>query len=172
MLVYFHIDEVARDAVVASALREELKKVGGKLIYGNRRTTRKLRYFNIFDVVILPGLDFYKLAYPDQNHLPNNIVILPAEAVGEATAQLRMNVKYFGTDIEACEPWHKTIAMFLLWGFNHIKPFQEYYPAYLDKCKVVGHPRLADACIAPNRTKSDPKIVIGFVFGSRSILCS
>ena len=113
MLVYFHIDELSRDAIVASALREELKKVGGKLIYGNRATTRRLRHFNIFDVVILPGIDYYMGAYPDPNHLPDNIVILPTEAVGEATPRLRINVKYFGTDHEACTPWHKTIAMYL-----------------------------------------------------------
>jgi hypothetical protein len=101
-------------------------------------------------------------AYPDPNHLPDNIVILPTEAVGEATPRLRINVKYFGTDHEACTPWHKTIAMYLLWGFTHLKSFQNYYPAYLDKCKVVGHPRLADACIAHARSKRNSKIVIGF----------
>ena len=162
MLVYYHIDELSRDAIVASALREELKKVGGKLIYGNRATTRRLRHFNIFDVVILPGIDYYMNAYPDPNHLPDNIVILPTEAVGEATPRLRINVKYFGNDHEACAPWHKTIAMYLLWGFTHLKSFQNYYPAYLDKCKVVGHPRLADACVAPARSKSNSKVVIGF----------
>ena len=165
MLVYFHIDELSRDAIVASALREELKKVGGKLIYGNRATTRRLRHFNIFDVVILPSMLHYMDAYPDPNHLPNNIVILPAEAVGLATGHLlrRFAVKYFGEDVEACAPWSKTIAMFLLWGFDHLRQFQKYFPACMDKCKVVGHPRLADPCIAPARPKSNSKMVIGFV---------
>jgi hypothetical protein len=163
LLVYYHIDELSRDTIVASALREELKKVGCKLIYGNRATTRRLRHFNIFDVVILPGIDYYMIAYPDPNHLPDNIVILPTEAMTGGRTLKRMNNKYFGNDHQACEQWSKTIAMYLLWGFDHLKSFQENYPAYLDKCKVVGHPRLADSCLAPVRSKSNSKVVIGFV---------
>jgi hypothetical protein len=53
--------------------------------------------------------------------------------------------------------------MYLLWGFDQLKSFEENYPAYLDKCKVVGHPRLADSCLAPVRSKSNSKAVIGFV---------
>ena len=130
MLVYFHIDEVSRDAVVASALREEVKKVGGKIIYGNRATTRRLRHFNIFDVVILPGINYYMNAYPDPNHLPDNIVILPTEAMTGGRTPMRINAMYFGNDHEACAPWHKTIPMHLLWGFNHLKSFQKHNPAY------------------------------------------
>ena len=36
MLVYFHIDEVARDSVVASELNKEINLNGGRVVYGNR----------------------------------------------------------------------------------------------------------------------------------------
>jgi hypothetical protein len=164
LLIYFHIDEVSRDTIVASALRDELKKIGGKLIYGNRMTLSFLRYFNIFDAVILPSILHYMAAFPDPDKLPDNIVILPSESVGQATGQLRrINAKYFGNNMETCTPWHQTVAQYLLWGFDHIRPFQEYYPSYLDKCKVVGHPRLADVCLGSARTKTSSKPVIGFV---------
>ena len=81
LLIYFHIDEISRDAIVASALRDELKRIGGKLIYGNRMTTAMLRYFNVFDAVILPSLGHYMSAFPNPRQLPDNIVILPSEAV-------------------------------------------------------------------------------------------
>ncbi len=32
MLVYFHIDEIARDAIVASALKKALRAEGGTLV--------------------------------------------------------------------------------------------------------------------------------------------
>lgn len=163
MLIYFHIDEMSRDAIVASALRDELKRIGGKLIYGNRMTTAMLRYFNVFDAVILPSLGHYMSAFPNPRQLPDNIVILPSEAVGQATGHLRrINGKYFGNEPEAATPWHQSVAQYLLWGFDHVRPFQEFYPAYIDKCKVVGHPRLADVCVAPVKPRTSSKPVIGF----------
>jgi hypothetical protein len=164
LLIYYHIDEVSRDTIVASALRNELKKVGGRLIFGNRMTMSLLRYFNVFDAVILPSLNHYMSAFPNSDHLPDNIVILPSEAVGLATSNLhRINAKYFGNDIEFSTPWHQSVTKYLLWGFDHLKAFQEFYPEYLKKCKVVGNPRLADACIAPVRNKTGSKRVVGFV---------
>ena len=60
MLVYFHIDEVARDSVVASALNRQIRAIGGQVIYGNRLSTvHLLRYCNCFDAIILPSLTLY-----------------------------------------------------------------------------------------------------------------
>ena len=171
MLVYFHIDELARDAVVASALKKELKRIGDRLVYGNRTTTHLiLRYFNVFDVIILPSLAHYIDAFPDSKHLPNNIVILQTEAIGQATGVLRrLNGKYFGDDSNQCEPWHKAVSLFLLWGYSHLNSFRQYYPFYFQKCKVVGHPRLSKSCNRPKKKVLVPtrepteKLVIGFV---------
>lgn len=165
MVVYFHIDELARDAVVASALKKELKKVGGRLIYGNRlMTDYVLRYFDIFDAIILPSLLHYMGAFRDPKCLPRNVYILQTEAIGQATGALRrLNGKYFGHNPEECEPWHKSVAGYLLWGYSHLNPFKEFYPSYLPKCRVVGHPRLSKSCNKTDIKKNSQKSVVGFV---------
>ena len=50
--VYFHIDELNRDSVVASALKKELAEKGVKLIYGCRLYSYYLiKYFAKYFVV-------------------------------------------------------------------------------------------------------------------------
>lgn len=166
MLVYFHIDELARDAVVASALKKELGARGGRLIYGNRFTTKfLLRHLNAFDAIILPSLKHFMEVFTETDQLPNNVFILQTEAIGQATGTLRrLNGKYFGDNAAQCEPWHKAVSGFLLWGYAHTNPFTRYYPEYLSKCKVVGHPRLSKSCIKPLPVRSQKvKPVVGFV---------
>lgn len=167
MLVYFHIDELARDAVVASALKKELKQKGGELIYGNRVTSSlMLRHFSLFDAIILPSLAHFIDAFPDATALPDNVFILQTEAIGQATGTLRrLNGKYFGDDAKKCEPWHQAVRGFLLWGYSHLNPFKTFYPDYLSKCKVVGHPRLSKSCSNPKNSgnKKAEKPVVGFV---------
>lgn len=164
MLVYFHIDEIARDAIVASALKKALRAEGGTLVYGNRFCMRLLQYLNVFDAVILPTIDLYMYCFPDVTRLPDNVVVMPTEAVGQATGRLRrINAKYFGADEQRCEPWHKSVGCYLLWGYAHLTPFREFHPEYLDKCEVVGHPRLAKECISPARSRRGEKPVVGIV---------
>ncbi|MEQ8352750.1 MAG: hypothetical protein RH862_14775 [Leptospiraceae bacterium] len=167
MNVYFHIDELARDAVVASALKKELRKIGGKLTYGTRITTdRYLAKYNHFDVVILPSLRHFEVACQDPEVLPENVFILQTEAIGQATGTLRrLNGKYFGDDLEESRPWHSAVARYLLWGYSHLNPFKEFIPEYLEKCTVVGHPRLADACLKPPNKVHKPvsRKVLGLV---------
>jgi hypothetical protein len=165
MLVYFHIDELARDAIVASGLKNELENAGGRLVYGNRLTTYYLlRHLNIFDAIILPSLHHYSTAFPDPQQLPNNVFILPTEAIGQATGTLRrIYGKYFGDNYKKNEPWHRSVAGYLLWGHAHTNAFKAYYPDYIRKCRVVGHPRLSKTCIMPAENKANGKPVIGFV---------
>lgn len=165
MLIYFHIDELARDAVVASALKKEVEAAGGQLAFGNRLMTNYLlRNFNVFDAIILSSLAHYIDVFPDPDNLPDNVFILQTEAIGQATGTLRrLYGKYFGDDAKACEPWHRSVAGFLLWGHAHLNPFKEYFPAYLAKTRVVGHPRLSDSCKRPNHARTAGKRVIGFV---------
>lgn len=165
MLVYFHVDELARDAVVASALKKEIERAGGRLVYGNRLTTNHiLRHFNVFDAIILSSLAHYIDVFPDTKKLPDNVFILQTEAIGQATGTLRrLYGKYFGDDAVKCEPWHRTVAGYLLWGHAHLNPFHEYFPAYLPKTRVVGHPRLSDSCKRPTPKPPNERRVVGFV---------
>lgn len=165
MIIYFHIDELARDAVVAAALKKELKNRGGKLVYGNRFTTDYLlRHGNIFDAVILPSLLHFYGAFPDANALPDNVFILQTEAIGQATGTLkRLNGKYFGADPIKYQAWHKAVRGYLLWGPAHLNSFHEFHPEYLSKCKVVGHPRLSDMCRGSRKVGADDRPAVGFV---------
>jgi hypothetical protein len=57
MRIYFHIDELGRDAVVASALKKYFKDRGASLWYGNRVDSCALKFHNPFDVLIFPNVD-------------------------------------------------------------------------------------------------------------------
>lgn len=164
MIVYFHIDELGRDAVVASALRKEGTTRGWRVVYGNRRSSVLLQHLNVFDAIVLPSLLHFKWYFPDTEALPDNVFILPTEAVGQATGHLRrINAKYFGTDDAQDAPWHRAVRGFLLWGYAHLSPFQEFHPEYLDRCRVVGHPRLSKLCVGPRRAKRCDKKTVGFI---------
>ncbi len=165
MLVYFHIDELARDAIVASALKKESEARGIRLMYGNRLATDYLlRHWNIFDAIILPSLLHFFYAFPDAKNLPRNVFILQTEAIGQSTKTLkRLNGKYFGDEPVKYDPWHQAVCGYLLWGPAHLNPFHEHHPEYLSKCKVVGHPRLSRLCTPHKITRTDPRPVIGFV---------
>ena len=54
--VYFHIDEIGRDAITASALKKGFAERGINLIYGNRVYTKRVleKFVFAFDVIILP----------------------------------------------------------------------------------------------------------------------
>ena len=76
-IVYYHIDELARDSIVASVLKKELKKRGIDLIYGNRFSMRFLSSLRFADLVILPSLGHFQAVFPDNTDLPKNILIFP-----------------------------------------------------------------------------------------------
>lgn len=165
MRIYFHIDELARDAVVASALKRELAASGGRVVYGNRFTSDYiLRHLHPFDAIILPSLLHFYGAFPNADALPDNVFILQTEAIGQATGTLkRLNGKYFGDEPGKYAPWHKAVRGYLLWGPAHLNSFHEYHPEYLPKCKVVGHPRLSGRCKGKPVQRTDARPVIGFV---------
>jgi surface carbohydrate biosynthesis protein len=167
-VVYFHIDELARDSIVASVLKKELKQRNIDLIYGNRSYFRFLNFFRFFDLFILPSMGHFQAIFHDEANLPKNIAILPSEAIGQATGHLRrMNAKYFGNDEKKSTPWHKVVIAYFLWGYDHLHPFENQHPEYLEKCKVIGYPRLDSRCLPKrnsNRKKlKNKKIKVGFI---------
>ena len=52
--ILYHIDELARDSIVASALKRVAKKYNIEIHYTTKRLSKILRLFNGFDAIILP----------------------------------------------------------------------------------------------------------------------
>ena len=167
-LVYFHIDEVARDAVVAANLRQILKNHGVELVYGNRADTRLFGLFDnfsAFDLYVFPSLDLFQANCPDPNRVPAPIILLPTETVGGTSRNIhRVAAKYFGSFTDESWPWINVIAAFCVWGPSHLKAFQTKGPHLLPKCHVVGHPRFDKRCqLQRSPTDRSGKICVGII---------
>ncbi len=166
MIIYFHIEEVGRDSVVGSALKKAIKEQGGRIVYGNRFISSfLLKKFNCFDAVIFPSLVVFKNVFDDPLKIPENVFILPTEAVGQGTKNLkRINAKYVGNNPSECEAWHKKIAGFMLWGYRQRNFFELHFKKYLPKVRVVGHPRYSKYLLSVDETdEKSSKKVIGIV---------
>jgi len=142
--VLFHIDELGRDSIVASALKRFGRKRKVKIFYCNKKVKNIIKNFNFYDAIILPSIPHYKFYFPDPCNLPKNIFILPTEAVGQSTGRLRrIQAKYLGIDDKRDKAWHKSVKGYLLWGAAHKENIIKLYPEYISKCFVVGHPRIS-----------------------------
>ncbi len=152
--ILYHIDELGRDAIVASALKRFGKKRKIKIFYCNKKVKKVIRNFNFYDAIILPSIPHYKFYFPDPKNLPKNIFILPTEAVGQSTGRLRrIQAKYFGIDYKRDEAWHKSVKAYLLWGKDHKNNIIKLNPEYSSKCYVVGHPRISKYTTVQNSIK-------------------
>ena len=80
--IYFHIDEVARDSIVAANLKVILKEHGINLVYGNRLHSRFLKRTNPFDAIILTGPFLVEPYFPDPDKIKVPIICLPTEGIG------------------------------------------------------------------------------------------
>ena len=83
--IYFHIDELSRDAIVASALCRRFDSAEYNVCLGNRHTTAllkgKLRIFqNIFDIMIFPRVGWFEKL----DDFRGRRVILYTESLGRA----------------------------------------------------------------------------------------
>ena len=68
--IYFHIDELSRDSVVASALKRKLKNYGILTFYGNRNISELFRKFPFpFDLAIFPSVDIFESSFLDPSRL-------------------------------------------------------------------------------------------------------
>src|SRR6266478_437560 len=148
--VYFHIDEIARDAVVAANLRRILNAHDVEVTFGNRANSQLLGLldnFAAFDLYFFPSIDLFLANCPDVNRLSAPVIILPSETVGGTARNLdRVAAKYFGAFPDECQPWIKKVAAFCVWGPSHLRAFAEKGPELLPKAHVVGHPRFDRRC--------------------------
>lgn len=163
--VYFHIDEVSRDAVTASALKLKLSEAGINLVYGNRTITSTLlnRNSNAFDLIILPRPFFLPENFPQK--VP--VVVLFTECVGRMyTNDQFALVSIFDREfIEGNRKNFDRVSLFLIWGTKGLDLVKKYYPQYIDKFSVVGAPRLDPLCQGKRDLviKNNTKIKIGFI---------
>jgi surface carbohydrate biosynthesis protein len=146
--IYFHIDELNRDAIVASVLTCELNKLGWKVIYGNRFLSKLLKYFEwVFDVVILPKPMFISSIFNERQitRLRSKFVMLYTENIGLVANDLypkmllrcALDTDFMTGKTTAVDK----VAAFCFWGSQVANIVTENYPSLKKRCHVVGHPR-------------------------------
>jgi len=154
--VYFHIDELSRDSVVASALKKYLDARGIRLVYGSRRLTDFfIRFKSPFDLHVFPCIDMFAQFY--HNIPTDSVIILPSESCssGENTFN-RLAQHLLGADSTTSweHPAHSCVNKFLLWGSGHKRAMLSKLPHLSHKLLVVGHPRY-DSCCLPQSSRQD-----------------
>ena len=151
--VYFHIDEIARDAVVAANLKRVLAKRGIDLYYGSRALTAFLPWACPFDALIMPALMFIEnyLASPGAACPP--LIMLPTEGIGGIPDNpQRAALKFIGHRFMAGDSrWANVVSAYCLWGRQQVIGFEKFAPHLVERCHVIGHPRFDARCLAPAR---------------------
>jgi surface carbohydrate biosynthesis protein len=167
MHIYFHIDELARDAVVASALKKYFNDRGGFLYYGNRIDSCALRKSNPFDALIFPSVDLvnsYLLSGETNKAL---IFILPTESIsGSEDTCSRLKIHLFGSEFVVSQDPSSInrIDKFFLWGEGHHRTMAEASPENIHKFVKIGHPRHDKLCLGGDSVKNiDSQIQVGLV---------
>jgi surface carbohydrate biosynthesis protein len=174
MVIYFHIDELNRDSIVASALRVKFAKNGDTLIYGNRLVARLVKIFHVFfDIIIVPRphflYDLWGNSYQDWNV---KIIMLSTESLGiickdyKVMARTLLEKGYFENDKSVVN----RIDAFCIWGTRQFEAINKYAQEQISKFHVVGHPRHDKLCVEFQINKqSNTKKRIGIVTRSVSI---
>ena len=169
MIIYFHIDELNRDAITASILKKKLKKRGHYLIYGNRITMRLLDYFhNFIDVIIMPRPHFLYDNFKDRWLLwDSKFITISTESLGIITTEKELMSKtllereYF----EDNKKYVNRIDAFCVWGKRQLAAIEEFAVEVRNKFYFVGHPRYDNECLKNShfnsKKKKDGKIKIG-----------
>jgi len=150
--VYFHIDELGRDAITASALKKAFKERGINMVYGNRFYTQKLleRFAFAFDIIILPRPDFLRNFKNLNKNIPP-IVIIFTESVGRVVHENNDKLTLFSlldqSFMEGDTKYVDKVTSFCLWGESTKKRIDKYYPEITNKFHVTGHTRHDKRCL-------------------------
>ena len=172
MNIYFHIDELKRDAVVASALQKKFAKKGHKLVYGNRVSNRLLKYFHsAFDVIIVPRPHVLNDCWGDSwMKWDSRFVMLSSESLGiickdhHVMARTLLEKDFF----EEKKEYVDRIDAFCLWGTKQLQAVKEHAGEIVEKCHVVGHPRHDKNCLSRASVNQSKKKTIGVI--TRSVV--
>jgi surface carbohydrate biosynthesis protein len=146
--IYFHIDELNRDSVVASAVKDMAKKFGWRVVFGNRQLGDFLpRFEKYFDIVVLPKPTFFTSFFnlDEIQNLKAKYVMLYTEQIGIMTSKnfprlalRQMLDKEFMSGDSRCVD---KVAAFCFWSNQARNIVTQYFPQLESKCHVVGHPR-------------------------------
>jgi surface carbohydrate biosynthesis protein len=166
--IYFHVDELNRDAVVASALKKKFARLGHTLVYGNRVTNRLLKYHHrTFDVVVVPRPHMLYDHWGDEwMSWDVRFAMLSSESLGiicrdhRVMARTLLEKDYF----EGNRTYVDRIDAFCLWGPKQLQAIKDYAPEIATKCHVVGHPRHDASCVrAQDAGRQRPRRRIGVI---------
>lgn len=159
MIVYFHVDELHRDAVVASALKRRLAKRGHTLVYGTRILARLLPMFHrAFDVIVMPRPHFFYdnwgAAWMEWDC---RFVTLSTENLGIICKDTRVMARALleNTYFEGQREYAERIDAFCVWGCRQKQAIMQHAPDLAHKFNVVGHPRHDALCVG--RPSTDRK---------------
>lgn len=155
-IVYFHIDELFRDAIVASALRNEVRKRGGRLVYGSRLSHSIAKHFpRLFDAIILPRPANFDFGC-------DNAYVLYTEGVGRMCESDDINYVLFnflGSSYlsgDSCEV--DQVKKIFLWNSLAYDAISSKVPELQHKLALVGHPRLDRRCITSSLTSLEDSV--------------
>jgi hypothetical protein len=177
MIIYFHIDELNRDAITASILKKKLKERGHYLIYGNRITMRLLNYFhNFIDVIIMPRPHFLYDNFKEKwLFWDSKFITISTESLGIITTEKELMAKtllereYF----EDNKQYVNRIDAFCVWGKRQLIAIEEFAAEVRDKFYFVGHPRYDNQCLKNShfnsKKKKISKIQIGIISRSNAL---
>ena len=167
--VYFHIDELGRDAITASALKKAFAKRCINLVYGNRvYTKRVLQHFVFaFDIIILPRPMFLH-DFKNINRDMPPIVVVFTESVGRVVDENNDKFTLFSLldkpYMEGDTRYLDKVASFCLWGESGKTRIDKYYPEIGNKFHVIGHPRHDKKCIShKTQNTSNKNAKIGLI---------
>lgn len=167
--IYFHIDELARDAVVAANLERVMKPHGVRVIYGNRRLSgliQRIDTFRKFHLYVFSGIDHFKNFVPDLTKFSAPVIILPTEGIESSIKSSKhLSTRHLGADPQEHVPWTDRVSAFCSWGPSLLNMIAAEAPELLPRCHVVGHPRHDRRCQGNSSTLHQPseKIKVGLI---------
>jgi hypothetical protein len=148
MNIYFHIDEMNRDAIVASAFNEFAKSKGWRIVFGNRQLSEWLpRFERFFDIVVLPKPHFFTgyFAKDEIENLKSKYVMLYTEQIGIMTSEdfpkLALRQMLDKEFMSGDKQYVDKVSAFCFWSNQAKSIVLQNFPELESKCYVVGHPR-------------------------------
>jgi hypothetical protein len=146
--VYFHIDELNRDSIVANEILRILKNRRWNVTLGNRQLSKLLKkYEAAFDVIILPKPHFISAIFGEKDivNLGSKFIMLYTESIGiianDKNKKLLLKAVLDSEFMSGETKYVDKVSAFCFWGPRVRNIVAENYPSLAKKSYVIGHPR-------------------------------